>query len=256
MKLKVFFATALAWLVVAACAARADTPEYGFEVVRRLPHDAGAFTQGLLFLDGHLYESTGLEGRSSIRKVELESGRVVQQRDIPPQYFGEGIVAWKDKLVELTWRSEVGFVYDLETFALEKQFAYTGEGWGLTHDGARIIMSDGTPQLRFLDPESLQETGRITVTDEGQPVGNLNELEFVKGEIFANVWMTDRIARIDPATGKVTGWVDLAGLLPASIRARTDVLNGIAYDPMRDRLFVTGKLWPALFEIKLVRKPN
>ncbi len=256
MKLKVFFATALALLTVAACAARADTPEYGFEVVRRLPHDAGAFTQGLLFLDGHLYESTGLEGRSSIRKVELESGRVVQQRDIPPQYFGEGIVAWKDKLVELTWRSQVGFVYDLDTFALEKQFSYQGEGWGLTHDGARIIMSDGTPQLRFLNPETLQETGRITVADEGQPVGNLNELEYVRGEIYANVWMTDRIARIDPATGRVTGWIDLSGLLPATDRAQTDVLNGIAYDPAGDRLFVTGKLWPALFEIKLVRKPN
>lgn len=258
MKLKVFLAAALAWVSLAACAARADTPEYGFEVVRRYPHDSQAFTQGLLYLDGHIYESTGLEGRSSIRKVEVETGRVLQQRDLPPQYFGEGIVVWKDDLLELTWRSEVGFVYDLDTFALEKQFRYRGEGWGLTHDGERLIMSDGTPELRFLDPETLQETGRVAVTDEGQPVGSLNELEYVRGEIFANVWMSDRIARIDPKTGKVTGWVDLTGLLPQADRARgaTDVLNGIAYDPTGDRLFVTGKLWPALFEIRLVRKPN
>ncbi len=258
MKFRVFLAAALAWLMVAACAARADTPLYGVEVVRRLPHDSQAFTQGLLYQNGYLYESTGLEGRSSIRRVELETGRVLQQHDIPAQYFGEGIVAWGGKLIELTWRSGVGFVYDLETFALEKQFAYRGEGWGLTHDGRRLIMSDGTPELRFLDPETLQETGRITVTDQGQPVGNLNELEYVRGEVYANVWLTDRIARIDPATGTVTGWIDLTGLLTAADRARgpTDVLNGIAYDAEGDRLFVTGKLWPALFEVRLVRKPG
>jgi glutamine cyclotransferase len=230
-------------------------PEYGYEVVHTYPHDPQAFTQGLLYLDGFLYESTGIEGLSSIRKVKLETGEVLQKRDIPEAYFGEGIVNWKDRLLELTWKAQTGFIYDLATFAPRGQFQYPGQGWALTQDGKRIIMSDGSAELRFWDPETLKETGRLTVTDEGRPVEDLNELEWVKGEIYANIWQTDRIARIDPATSKVTGWIDLTGLLrPADHTDETDVLNGIAYDAPRDRLFVTGKRWPKLFEIKLVKK--
>jgi glutamine cyclotransferase len=196
-----------------------------------------------------------LNGQSSIRKVRLETGEVLQKRDIPEQYFGEGIINWKDRLLEITWKSEVGFIYDLNSFAPKGQFMYPGEGWGLTQDGKRIIMSDGSAELRFWDPETLRETGRITVTDDGRPVDQLNELEWIKGEVFANVYQTNRIARIDPATGKITGWIDLTGILPPADRFRqVDVLNGIAYDARTDRLFVTGKLWPKLFEIKLVKK--
>jgi glutaminyl-peptide cyclotransferase len=235
--------------------ASAAVPAYGYQVVRAYPHDTQAFTEGLFYLDGQLYESTGLEGHSSIRRVELETGRVLQEREIAPQYFGEGIVAWKDRLVELTWQSHIGFVYDLKSFSPISSFQYPGEGWALTRDDHRLIMSDGTPDIRFLDPDTLAETGRIHVTDEGRPVGNLNELEWVKGEIYANIWQTDRIARIDPQSGKVVGWIDLSGLLkPEDIRGQVDVLNGIAYDAEHDRLFVTGKLWPKLFEIKLVRR--
>lgn len=250
-------------LCLAACgsaaqapAVRPSIPLYGYTVVRAYPHDPGAFTQGLLILDGVLYEGTGLEGRSSIRKVRLETGEVLQQRDVPAAYFGEGIVNWADRLIEITWRSEVGFIYDRATFAPRGQFRYQGEGWGLTQDGKRIIMSDGTAELRFLDPETLKETGRVTVVDDGRPIGNLNELEFVKGEVFANVWLTNQIVRIDPVTGRVTGWIDLTGIMsPAdSAGVQPDVLNGIAYDAKSDRLFVTGKQWPKLYEIKLVRQ--
>ncbi len=230
-------------------------PVYGYKVVRTYPHDPKAFTEGLFYLDGQLYESTGLEGHSSIRRVDLETGQVLQQRDIPSQYFGEGIVAWKDRLVELTWRSQIGFVYDLKTFQPLSDFHYAGEGWALTRDDHRLIMSDGTADIRFLDPDTLAETGRIHVTDDGRPVRNLNELEWVKGEIYADIWETNRIARIDPETGHVLGWIDLSGLLkPEDMRSEVDVLNGIAYDAAHDRLFVTGKLWPKLFEIKLVRR--
>jgi glutaminyl-peptide cyclotransferase len=243
-------------LLLCACAtaARADSvPNHGYEVVRTYPHDALAFTQGLFFLNGYLYESTGLEGRSSLRKVRLEDGNVMQKYDLPRQYFGEGIVQWKDRLIGLTYRSQTGFVYDLATFKPLRQFKYVGEGWGLTHDGKRLIMSDGTSELRFWDPETLRESGRIKVTHEGRPVGSLNELEWVKGEIFANIWQTDRIARIDPDSGKVLGWIDLTGLLKPSerIEGYTDVLNGIAYDANRGRLFVTGKRWPKVFEIRI-----
>jgi glutaminyl-peptide cyclotransferase len=236
-----------------------NTPEYGYEVVHTYPHDRGAFTQGLVYLNGFLYEGTGVEGESSIRKVKLDTGEVLQKRDLPFQYFGEGIVNWKDRLIEITWKTEIGFVYDLNTFAPRSEFHYPGEGWGLTQDGKRIIMSDGTPQLRFWDPESLKEIGRVTVSDQGNPVENLNELEWVKGEVYANIWQTERIARIDPKSGKVVGWIDLTGLLTPSDRIeegpqRTDVLNGIAYDAAHDRLFVTGKRWPKLFEIRLVKK--
>ena len=238
-----------------------EVQEYGFEVVHTYPHDRGAFTEGLFYLNGFLYEGTGMERESSVRKVRLETGEVLQRHDLPPQYFGEGIINWKDRLIELTYKSQVGFIYDLEGFGEKKQFEYPGEGWALTQDGKRLIMSDGTPELRFWDPETLQETGRLTVTEYGQPLKNVNELEWVKGEIYANVWMTNRIVRIDPATGKVTGSVDLSGLLSPSDLSPADpnqpppdVLNGIAWDAKGDRLFVTGKRWPKLFEIRLKKK--
>jgi glutaminyl-peptide cyclotransferase len=232
------------------------TPEYTYQIVHTYAHDPNAFTQGLVYLNGVLYEGTGLEEQSSIRKVKLETGEVLQKRDVPGEYFGEGIVIWKDRLLELTWKTEKGFIYDLATFAPKGEFTYPGEGWGLTTDGKRIIMSDGSANLRFWDPETLQEIGRIMVTDNGHPVSELNELEWVKGEVYANVWQTERIARIDPKTGKVVGWIDCHGLLtPADRTELTDVLNGIAYDAKGDRLFVTGKRWPKLFEIKLVKRP-
>jgi glutaminyl-peptide cyclotransferase len=240
----------------AADTAPAGIVDYTYKVVHTYPHDPEAFTEGLFYLDGYLYESTGLEEHSSVRKVRLETGEVVQKHDLPPQYFGEGIVNWKNRLDQLTYKSETGFVYDLGSFAVERQFEYPGEGWALTTDGKRIIMDDGTPEIRFWDPETLKELGRITVTEDGQPLKNINELEWVKGEIYANVWMTDLIVRIDPASGKVTGRIDLTGLLDPSLRVegQTDVLNGIAYDAKGDRLFVTGKKWPKLFEIQLVKR--
>lgn len=229
-------------------------PMYRYTVVRSYPHDRDGFTQGLQYLDGFLYEGTGLTGRSSIRKVKLETGEVVQRRDAPPQYFGEGITIWKSDLFQLTWQSGVAFVYDRDTFAPRRTFTYTGEGWGLTHDGTSLVMSDGSDSLRFLDPSTFVERRRLRVTVDGKPLRAINELEYVKGEIFANVWQTDFVARINPKTGRVAGWIDLRGLLSERERASTDVLNGIAYDAARDRLFVTGKLWPRLFEIKLVKK--
>ena len=229
-------------------------PTYGYQVVRSYPHDPRAFTQGLFIRNGFFYEGTGQPGQSGIRKVKIETGEVLQARPLAEPYFGEGIVEWKGSIVQLTWQHGIGFVYDAETFAPTKTFTYKGEGWGLTHDGTRLIMSDGTPQLRFLDPATLKETGRVTVRDPRGPVQKLNELEFVNGEVFANVWGTDRIARISPSDGRVTGWIDLAGLLPPSDRANADVLNGIAYDAATDRLFVTGKWWPRVFEIKLIKR--
>jgi glutaminyl-peptide cyclotransferase len=232
----------------------ATLPIYGYTIVRSYPHDPAAFTQGLEFVDGVLYESTGLNGRSSIRRVNLETGNVVKQHNIDTRYFGEGITVFGADLFELTWQSGVAFVYDRNTFAPKKSFRYSGEGWGLTHDGVNLIMSDGTEFLRFLDPATFAERRRVRVTGVGQPVKNLNELEYVKGEIFANIWMTDYIARIDPATGRINAYIDLRGLMPANDPSR-DVLNGIAYDAANDRLFVTGKLWSRLFEIKLTLKP-
>jgi glutamine cyclotransferase len=234
-------------------AARAAVPVYDIDVVHTYPHDAGAFTEGLFYLNGFLYESTGLEQHSTIRKVRLETGEVLQKIDIPPQYFGEGIVSWHGHLISLTWKSQLGFVFDLNTFKLQRQFHYDGEGWALTRDDKRIIMSDGTPELRFLDPVTLKETGRVEVTLDGKPVRNVNELEWVKGEIYANVWQTNWIARINPTSGQVVGLINLAGLLKPSdiVQGQTDVLNGIAYDAKGDRLFVTGKNWPKLFEIRL-----
>jgi glutamine cyclotransferase len=243
----------LALAAAGLCApARAAVPVYGARVVHAYPHDSQAFTEGLFYLGGFLYESTGLEGQSSIRKVRLQTGEVVQRRAIPSQYFGEGIVAWKDRLVELTWRSQVGFVYDLAGFTPRASFRYAGEGWALTRDSRRLIMSDGTPDIRFLDPRTYAETGRIRVTCQGRPVANVNELEWVRGALYANIWQTSLIARIDPASGRVTGWIDLSSLVAAAPDDPDAVLNGIAYDAAHDRLFVTGKLWPKLYEIKLV----
>jgi glutaminyl-peptide cyclotransferase len=228
-------------------------PVYGYRVVRTYPHDPKAFTQGLQYVDGFLYEGTGLNGSSSIRKVKLETGEVVQRRDLARAYFGEGITVWKTDLIQLTWQSQVAFVYDKKTFAPRRTFKYKGEGWGLTTDGTNLIMSDGTDQLRVLDPGTYAERRRIKVTAVGTPLRNLNELEYMKGEILANVWTTDSIARVAPETGRVTGYVDLAGLLTAAEKASVDVMNGIAYDEKNDRLFVTGKLWPKVFEVKITQ---
>jgi glutamine cyclotransferase len=232
------------------------TSVYTYKVVNSWPHDREAFTQGLVYFDGVLLESTGLYGRSSLRRVELNTGRVLQQVTVPPEFFAEGLAVLRGKLYQLSWQNQKGFVYDLETFQLEKEFTYAGEGWGLTTDEQSLILSDGTDQIRFLDPATFAMKRSINVSDHGRPVVRLNELEYVKGEIFANVWQTDFIVRIDPATGAVTGWIDLGGLLPPADRdAITDVLNGIAYDAAGDRLFVTGKLWPKLFEVRLEPKP-
>jgi len=229
-------------------------PVYGYTVVQTFPHDRDAYTQGLQFLDGNLYEGTGLHGRSSIRRVRLETGEVLQRQDIAAEYFGEGITVRGTDLFQLTWQSGVAFVYDHKTFAPRRTFRYSGEGWGLTQDASGLIMSDGTDALRFLDPATFAERRRIHVAAAGQPIRELNELELVNGEIFANVYMTDWVARIDPRSGRVNSWIDLRGLLTERERASTDVLNGIAYDERGGRLFVTGKLWPKLFEVRLVRR--
>lgn len=231
--------------------AQPTTPVHGYRVVHVYPHDRDAFTQGLVYLDGALYEGTGLNGRSSIRKVRLENGEVLQIQKTDPQYFGEGIAIVGDTLFELTWQSEIGFMYDRSSFKRKGRFSYRGEGWGLTQDGHRLIMSDGTAFLRFLDPATQKEVSRIEVKDGGTPVKNLNELEFVNGEILANIWQSSRIAKISPKTGRVTGWIDLQGLLTPREAQEADVLNGIAYDAAGKRLFVTGKLWPKLFEIEV-----
>jgi glutamine cyclotransferase len=251
----------LASIAPAAHAAPASAPAktipvYGYQVVHAYPHDINAFTEGLFFLNGYLYESTGLDGHSSVRKVKLETGQVVQRATLPADMFGEGIAPWKGRLIGLTWKAQVGYVLDLDSFDTQGQFGYPGEGWGLTHDDTEMVMSDGTSDIRFLDPQTLVETHRIHVSAGGKPVDQLNELEWVDGEIYANIWQTDRIARIDPQTGNVVGWIDLKGLLPMKdfIPQHTDVLNGIAYDPATKRLFVTGKFWPKLFEIRLVKR--
>ena len=246
--------TVLMLLVGRQQSPRSNLPLFGYQIVRVYPHDPSAFTQGLQYLDGVLYEGTGLVGRSSIRRVALENGAVERRRELPAPYFGEGITVWKNDLIELTWQSHVAFVYDRRTFEPKKQFSYPGEGWGLTDDGTNLIMSDGSDELRYLDPATFAEKRRLKVTAAGAPLRNLNELEYVKGEILANVWQTDYVARIAPATGQVTAYIDLRGLLTPLERAGTEVLNGIAYDRTRDRLFITGKLWPKLFEVNLVAK--
>jgi glutaminyl-peptide cyclotransferase len=227
-------------------------PEYTFAVVRVFPHDTSAYTQGLAYRDGFLYEGTGRKGHSSLRKVRLETGEVLQRVDLASEFFGEGITILKDKVFQLTWTSGKVFVYNLNDFHLLRNFSYFGEGWGLAANDRELFLSDGTAEIRVLDPESFQEKRRIKVHDRSTPVDQLNELEFVDGQIFANVWHTNRIARISPQTGDVVGWIDLTGLLSSVYRLEPEaVLNGIAYDPTQKRLFVTGKLWPSVFEIRL-----
>jgi glutamine cyclotransferase len=231
--------------------------EYTYEIVRAFPHDPAAFTQGLAYRDGFLYEGTGLKGRSSVRKVRLETGEIVQRVDLAPEFFGEGITLVKDKIIQLTWQSETGFVYDRKTFRRVRQFSYSGEGWGLATNGPQIFMSDGTSEIRILDSTTLRENRRIQVREGSKRIAQLNELEFVDGEIFANVWQTNRIACVSPQTGQVVGWIDLTGILSPMYRLEPGaVLNGIAYDSVRKRLFVTGKLWPKVFEIRLLPKPH
>jgi glutaminyl-peptide cyclotransferase len=233
---------------------RAPTPVSGYRVVKTYPHDANAYTQGLIFRGGFLYESTGQHGQSTLRKVKLETGEVLQQRRIDRAHFAEGLAEWKGRLIQLTWQSNVAFVYDLATFAPLKTLKYPGEGWGLAAGPDSLILSDGTADLRFLDPTTFKEIRRVTVRDGGTPIGELNELEFVRGEVWANVWHTDRIARIDPQSGRVVGWIDLSGLMAMYRLDAESVLNGIAYDAASGRLFVTGKMWPKLFEIQVVPK--
>jgi glutamine cyclotransferase len=228
-------------------------PVYGYDVAAAYPHDANAFTEGLIYRDGYFYESTGLEGESTLRQVEVETGRVVRQHDLPRPYFGEGLTDWGFKLIQLTFTNNVAFLYDLETFAQRSTFEYTGQGWGLTHDGTRLIMSDGSANLRFFDPETHRELGRVEVSDNGEPITNLNELEFVRGDVYANVWHSNRLAVIDPRSGHVREWIDLTGLNPDSLTRSESVLNGIAYDSSRDRLFVTGKWWARMYEIRVHR---
>ena len=230
-------------------------PLYGFKVVHVYPHDRHAFTQGLEFHGGFLYEGTGLYGQSTLRKEELQTGKVLQEITLPPQLFGEGITVLNERIVQLTWQSHVGFIYDQHTFHRLKTFSYPGEGWGLANDGRTIYMSDGTAQIRRLDPLTLHELSRITVHEGDRQIQELNELECVRGELYANVWQTNHIVRIAPKDGTVLGWIDLSGLLTTQEQEQNvDVLNGIAYDPARDRLFVTGKLWPKLFQIRLIRE--
>ena len=251
--------TVLTALALSAClgnVAAAAIPVYGFVVKNTYPHDPGAFTQGLFFRDGQLFESTGLTGRSTLRRVDLKTGKVLQKTALPPEVFGEGSTAVGDQILGLTWQSQTGYVFDAKTFAMKGRFPYPGEGWGLASDARHVYMSDGSASIRVLDPKTLKEVRRVQVTADGKPIDSLNELEIVDGELYANIWGTDVIARIDPASGKVVGWIDLTNLLPPAQRGTASVdavLNGIAYDAKQRRLYVTGKFWPKLFEIELVR---
>lgn len=239
-----------------AAAPISATPVYTYTIVNAYSHDPTAYTEGLVYDGGVLYEGTGIEGRSTLRRVALDTGEVLQTHEISPTLFGEGVAVYSDTIVQLTWKSHLGFVYNKSDFSPRGTFSYPTEGWGIAWDGARLIMSDGTATLRFLDPTTFAVTGQIDVSDNGAPVVRLNELEYIRGEIYANVWQTDRVARIDPATGRVLAWIDLSGLLSPQDRVPpAEVLNGIAYDAQGDRLFVTGKLWPKLFEIRLAPKP-
>ena len=238
---------------IAAQLKRNEPAMAGFKVVAEYAHDPKAFTQGLVVVDNVLYEGTGIQGESNLRKVELKTGRVMTYIPLDASYFGEGITVLNDRIYQLTWQNRTGFIYDLRTMKYLSTFHYTGDGWGLTHDGKRLILSDGTSMLRFLDPKTFEVVKRVRVRSSSGQVDKLNELEYVKGEIFANIWHSDRIARISPETGAVMGWIDLANLYPLKQRAsKEDVLNGIAYDEEKNRLFVTGKNWPKLYEIELV----
>jgi glutaminyl-peptide cyclotransferase len=244
-------------ICVLLCLASADFAQAtdGYRVIHAYPHDTQAFTQGLIYLDGHLYESTGLNGQSTLREDDLETGRVIKEVSVPSQYFGEGLTNWGSTLIQLTWKAHVAFVYDRASFRLLRTFQYPWEGWGLTQDGKDLILSDGSETLHFLNPETFAQVRSIRVTDHGAPVKELNELEYIRGEIYANVWMTGKIARISPETGRVLGWIDLRGLLPEiELRSNDAVLNGIAYDSVHHRMFVTGKLWPRVFEIQVIPK--
>ena len=228
-------------------------PVYTYMILNTYTHDRDALTQGLVLENGVLYEGTGLYGKSSLRKVDLETGKVLQVHRLPSAYFGEGITIFGDTIIQLTWQSKRGFVYDKNSFEVLREFTYKTEGWGITNDGKRLIMSDGTSTLYFLDADTFIVIGQVQVYDSNVPVANLNELEYIRGQVYANVWHTDSIAIIDPDSGRVTGWIDLSGLLPPQTDGMpVDVLNGIAYDTEAGRLFVTGKLWPSLFEIELV----
>jgi glutamine cyclotransferase len=227
-------------------------PEHAYTVVNTFPHDPEAFTQGLVYHDGRLYEGTGLRGRSTVRIVDLETGEITRVHHMPPEYFGEGITLLGDTIIQVTWQSRIGFVYDKQSLEVLDTFSISTEGWGLTHDGASLILSDGTPTLHFLDPETFQETRTVEVRDGDEQVVNINELEYIDGEVYANIWKTDLIVRIDPTSGLVLESLDLAGLREyVDPEASIDVLNGIAYDDESGHLFVTGKLWPLLFEIEL-----
>lgn len=229
------------------------TPLYTYKIINTYPHDRNAYTQGLVFENGILYEGTGLRGYSTLRKVDLKTGEILQIHELPYQYFGEGVTIRGDRIIQLTWQSNTGFVYDKDSFDLLQEFSYSTEGWGLTHDKENLIMSDGTSTLRFLNPSTFEYIGQIEVHDMDSPVTRLNELEYIQGEIYANIWKTNRIARIAPDTGRVVGWINLEGLLSLEhSNEPVDILNGIAYDVVNERLFVTGKLWPSLFEIELI----
>jgi glutamine cyclotransferase len=228
-------------------------PIYGYKVVAQYPHSTDNYTEGFLYLNGMFWEGTGIRGRSALLATDPQTGKIFQRRDLPPDYFGEGIVDWGPNIYEWTWKSHVCFVYDRFSLRLVRQFTYTGEGWGMTRTTKELITSDGTATLRFRDPRTFRETRHILVSDGSQIIDRVNELEYIKGEIYANIWHSDRIARISPSDGHVIAWINLSGLLPANQMVDAEsVLNGIAYDAQRDRLFVTGKQWPAIFEIELV----
>ncbi|MEM3356372.1 MAG: glutaminyl-peptide cyclotransferase [Candidatus Bathyarchaeia archaeon] len=245
---------AFAFVLLTGTPVQTKPLSYTYEVVKVYPHDPNAFTQGLVIEHGVLYEGTGLWGCSTLRRVDLETGTILQMRSLPDEFFGEGITIFGDEIIQLTWQNQIGFVYDKQTFQLLRNFSYPTEGWGITHDGNRLIMSDGTANLYFLDPETFQRIGQVEVRDGNVPVARLNELEFVKGDVYANVWGEEKIAIINPQTGQVKGWIDLTGIYTQASQNPNSVLNGIAYDVESDRLFVTGKLWSYLFEIKLIER--
>jgi glutaminyl-peptide cyclotransferase len=249
MRIPSFAIVIIITLLAAPSVQAADT----YRVVHAYPHDQHAFTQGLVYVDGLLYESTGIKGQSSLREEDLETGRILRMQIDSDRYFAEGLTDWKNTLVQLTWQSHVALIYDRATFRQLRTFRYDGEGWGLTHDAKSLILSDGTATLHFFAPDTFKELRRIAVNDHGKPVTQLNELEFIHGEIYANIWHSNRIARISPASGRVLGWIDLKGLMPRDqLSSDEAVLNGIAYDPDHDRIFVTGKLWPRVFEITVL----